>query len=235
MRSAPATLVLITAVAIAGCGGAGSDRSHGDAGNPDSAGAPPPPAIGAQIDRAGRAAIRTMLIGVFTPEPTRTALRNAYSQASDPATWKSTMLPNGISIERELETNLAAFDILDKGLTLVTPAGCGNAIRYNPPPSGTAYIVTADLFADDQLYVDTANLTCNVYLDLELEYGSFGMVFHNECGGRMPTHDAIDMTYSVLAAGNSGIDLFGRSPLIHDGVAVHTDVKDRFPFLGSPR
>lgn len=236
MDSTLRKLLIGTAVALAGCSG-------GDAGNPDAGGMPPPPVLGAQIDRAGRASISTMLIGVFTPEPTRTALRDAYHQASDPATWRTTMLPtlpNSVSIERELATNLAMFDALDIGMELSdqSTGSCGNAIRYDGPPKAASYLVTAGLFADDQLYLDTRYPTCNVYFDIEIEYGSSLGISYTECGGRMPGHDAIDMTYSILAAGISGLDLnpgpLFKAPLFHDGAPVHTDLNDRFPFLGPP-
>jgi hypothetical protein len=194
--------------------------------------------LGAQIDRAGRPAISTLLIGAFAAEPTRTAVKDAYRQASDPATWKTTMLRPNVSIEREMETNLAAFDAVDTGMTSVVMAGCRNAFRYNPAPAGpTSYQDAADMFADDELHVDTSFPTCDVFLALELDYGSHGQYTHTTCGGRMPSHDAIDMMYSVLAAGTYGVMQQNDgtlTPLLHDGALVHSDLKDKFPFLEPP-
>jgi len=197
--------------------------------------------LGAQIDRVGRPAISTLLIGTFAAPATRTAAQDAYRQASDPATWKTTMLRPNVTIEQELETNLAVFDALDTGLPPPPPPaplfGCGNAFRYNSPTGATSYQLAADMFADDELHVDTAKPTCNVFLALELDYGSFGRFTHTTCGGRMPTHDAIDMMYSVLAAGALGVVQQGNGdlvPVIYDNAMVHVDVTDKFPFLGPP-
>ena len=229
--------LLAAAIAIAGCGGNGSNSDGGvhHDGGPDDGGQPAPPALGAQLDRMGRPGVATMLIGTFASEPTRTALRDAYAQASDPATWKSTMLQANLSIEREMETNLAVFDALDVGMSTVAMSGCGNALRYNAGAGPASYLAAADMFADDQIYVDTSKPLCSGYLALEIEYGSFSLTPHTTCGGRTPTHDAIDMMYSMLAAGVSGLDLTSDpAPRIHDGAAVHGDVKDSFPFLGPP-
>jgi hypothetical protein len=225
------TSLAVLAVVLTGCGDKKGNPDH-DAGNLD---VPPPPALGAQIDRLGRPAISTMLIGLLaTPMAAQTARKDAYNHASDPATWKATVLETGLTIERALALDLAVFDALDQGLA-ISQAGCGNALQYSGPPSPTSYQGAAGLFADDQLYVDTSKATCTVYLALEIEQVSSGSSIHTSCGGRTLTHDAIDVTYSVLAAGTEGLDKAnGFGPKIVDGVPPHTDVKDTFPFLGDP-
>src|SRR5262249_18337219 len=104
------------------------------------------------------------------------------------------------------------------------------------PPKPTSYLAAADVFADDQLYVDTARAMCNVYLALEIEFASGGSFAHTTCGGRMPNLDAIDVTYSVLAAGYHGLnqaDDFVRK--LPDGAPGHSDVSTTLsPFLGTP-
>jgi hypothetical protein len=146
------------------------------------------------------------------------------------------MLQTNLSIEAEIENNLAVFDAVDLGSGLITPNGCQNALRYSTPPGVNSYKVAADLFADDQIYVDTSKPTCEVYLALEIEVGSAGAFPHTTCGGRLPSHDVIDMTYSVLAAGTAGLDQAnGFAGKLKDGVTVHPDIKDAmFPFLGPP-
>ena len=134
--------------------------------------------------------------------------------------------------------NLAAFDAFDTGLS-VLGAGCGNAVRYSSPPSTLSYRVAADLFADDELYVDTGIGSCTLYMALEMQYATTGAGTkgHTTCGGRMPSHDVVDMTYSVLAGGLGALDVPSNNyaPRIHDGVAVHGDIKETvFPFLGPP-
>jgi uncharacterized protein DUF4331 len=226
--------LVLLAAALAGCGGHGSG-SDGPV-HDGSEAAPPPPALGAQIDRMGRPALSSSLIAVFAAEgAARTAQKDAYNQAPDPATWKTTMLSASTTIERELEVNLAVFDAIDTGMA-VPQAGCGNALSYVRPPSATSYRDAADLLADDQLYVDTSKTACTVYLALEIEQASAGSSVHYACGGRTLQHDVIDVTYSVLAAGLAGLDQANNfAPKLHDGVAVHPDVKDTFPFLGTPR
>jgi hypothetical protein len=238
MQTTRLTLIVVAAAAAAGCGGssASTDASPQHDGGPlDGAGIPDPPALGAQLDRAGRAGISTLLIGTFAADPARTALRAAYNLAPDPAAWRTAMLQTNLSIERELANNLAVFDALDAGMTSVMVPGCGNAIRYAGPPGPTSYKVAADLFADDQLYVDTAKTTCTQYLALEIEFASLGGTPHSTCGGRTPTHDVVDAMYSLLAAGIDGLDrLNDLTPRITDNVAAHADVKSAFPFLGPP-
>lgn len=232
--------LFVVAAALAGCGDnkANPDASvHHDAGNPDAPNFPPPPSLGAQIDRMGRPGISTTLIGVFAAEPARTNRKDAYARASDPTTWRTTTLQTNITIEKELEVNLAAWDALDTGMSMTTVpgAGCQNALRYTGPPDATSYQQAADLLADDQIYVDTSRPICNIYLALEIEFASQGSFLHTTCGGRMLTHDAIDVTYSVLAAGVNGLDkLNDFAPRLHDGAAAHADVRDTFPFLGAP-
>jgi hypothetical protein len=238
-RAAAAGLVAAV-LGLAGCGdnAAGVDHTvRHDADVPDTAGLPPPPALGPQIDRAGRPLITTALIApLVAAGPARTAIRDAYNHATDPATWKDVMLPNAVSIERELEASLAVFDAFDRGMTSVAGAGCGNAIRYPGSAGPDSYKVAADLFADDELHVDTSRASCPVYFALELEYASSGDVPHTTCGGRMPGHDVVDVTYSVLAAGQFGIDAASDfAPRLRDAVTVHGDIKDSFPFLGPPR
>jgi hypothetical protein len=193
---------------------------------------PPPPVLGAQLHRAGRPAIKTILLGTFAAANVQASLRDVYDRASDPAAWVTLMLPNGVTLERELATNLAVLDAFDKGKAGTTGAGCGNAMHYSGPANPASYLFAADLFADDQLYVDTAQTTCDIYFDLELARAvNFPAT---TCGGRTPTHDVIDMTYSVLAAGSFGLQVTGRVPNFHDNVAAHADVSTTFPFLGAP-
>ena len=206
--------------------------------DPDAQPLPPPPTLGAQIDRMGRPAISTALVALRDANgAAKTAQKDAYNHATDPATWRTTTVKTGTTIERELEENLAVFDALDRGLS--TPAGmlsgCGNPLVRSTSTGSAFYRLTADLLADDQLYVDTSKASCSVYLALEIERATAGRIVHATCGGRMLTHDVIDATYSVLAAGLDGLGAAPTfAPLVHDGAAAHGDVKDTFPFLGPP-
>lgn len=223
-------------------GGGGDDDdagAGGDGGSSDAPGVPAPPVLGAQLDRMGRAAISTVLIAPFAPDgAARTAVEDAYNQAADPSAWRTTLLQTGVTIEAELQKNMATFDALDLGLPQmsVPHQGCGNVFQYVAPAGPSSYKIAADLFADDQLYVDTAMPTCEVYLALELDAAT-GVAPHVTCGGRKPSHDALDVTYSVLAAGLEGLDPSNGAfaPKIAGSLAPHSDVNEAvFPFLGQP-
>jgi Domain of unknown function (DUF4331) len=240
-RSTTRSIVFVgfaAAVALAGCGRdepAVDDAIRDDAGTTDAPAAPAPPALGAQIDRMGRPAITTALIAVFSPPgAATTAQRDAYNQAADPAAWRTTALRTNVTIADEIEANLAVLDALDRGLAPPTQ-GCQSALMYAGPPGAGSYQQAADLFADDQLYVDTSRPTCEVYFALELELASAGSIPHLTCGGRRLDHDVIDATYSLLASGRFGLDATnGFRPNLRDGVAVHPDIREVFPFLGPP-
>src|SRR5512139_2376123 len=102
---ASARVGLVGLAALAGCGG-GSDGSDGsvqhDAGNPDAPGAPAPPALGPQLDRMGRPAIRTMLVGTYAAPAVQAERRDAYDRAADPASWPTATLQTNLTIQREL-------------------------------------------------------------------------------------------------------------------------------------
>jgi hypothetical protein len=237
MRSTLTRHLAAGAIALGGCGGP-SESVHHDGGNLDGAPLPPPPALGAQLDRMGRPLIGTALIGVFAPAQAQADMRDAYNRAPDPAAWATAIISTGMTIEAQMEMNLAAFDAFDTGLGVVG-AGCGNAVRYSSPPSTSSYRVVADLFADDELYVDTGIASCPIYLALEMQYATTGAgtKAHTSCGGRTPSHDVVDLTYSMLAAGRNGVDpsTSDGAPTLHDGVAAHADIKESvFPFLGTP-
>lgn len=236
------TLAMLWVAALAGCGDnkPGSDNEiHHDGGNPDAPRFPAPPTLGAQIDRAGRPAITTALIAAFSPAgAAKTAIRNAYNQATDATAWKTTVIQPGVTIEAELEANLAVWDAFDTGMPMVASAGCGNVMHYLGPAGPTSYQFTAAVLADDELHVDTSRGNdCTVYFALELEYLSGGTFVHSTCGGRTPSRSVIDITYSILAAGSNGLDIpaNGFTPKLKGSLVPHADVKEpMFPFLGSP-
>src|ERR1700704_617712 len=235
MQSTTARHLAAGVIALASCGGQPGDTVHHDGGSLDGAPLPRPPALGSQLDRMGRPLIGTALIGVFAPAQDQAAMRDAYNRAPDPAAWATTMISTGMTIEAEMETNLAVFDAFDIGDTMMIPnAACGNALRYltplSPPGPMSSYRVAAGVFSDDELYVDTARTICPIYLALELELASASQTIepHLTCGGRMPSHDVGDMTSPMLAAGHSGFDVPSNNyaPTLHDGVAAHADIKE---------
>ncbi len=247
------TTLLVSLTAAAGFMACGDDNKPAvdapkapDAFVPQDAPAPPaPPALGAQIDRMGRPAINTALTGPLADDPLKTAKKDAYNHAADAATWGATVVDPATTPPRsvigEFARNMAIFDALDQGLFPGTPAstppgttgpgnGCGNQVLHS---ATTGYGTLATVLADDQLYVDTAKLTCNFYLSLEVEVAA--QIPHSQCGGRTLFHDVVDTSYSLLSAGVFGFNPATFAPLIGDGVAVHADITpDTFPYLGVP-
>jgi len=197
---------------------------------------PAPPTLGAQIDRFGRPAINTALNGTFLAAgAAKTAQKDAYNHASDASMWLTTQVATNVTVVKEFASNIAVFDVIDQGAAGIANAGCGNTALYNAPPGPTSYNGLASVLGDDELYIDTTKQTCEFYLSLEVEVATGGSIVHTQCGGRTPTHDVIDTSYSVLAAGTNGFDPATFSPRLGDNVGPHADVSDTdFPFLGVP-
>lgn len=194
-------------------GGTTDDGTTGD-GSTDDATAPQPlgrdarPALGNQIDRAGRAAINTALNETFNGDTTvKEAAKDAYN-AAGPTDWGSYAAPFAAS--------LAILDSLD--------ATCGNQLIADDANADGRYAALAGILADDQLYVHTDVGECGTYLGLEAEIvGALG-AGEGGCGGRMLGDDVIERSYSVLAAGIlAGVD---------DGVTADDGAHSaEFPFL----
>ncbi len=223
---------LVAAVALAACGADGN-KAH-DAAIDGAAAWPLPPLLNTQIDRLGRPAINTALNGTFLNSAAKTAQRDAYNALHDPATFATAELRVGRTVTAEFAENLAIFDAFDRGASLAG-AGCGNAALFMQPVSATSYNTLASVLADDRLYVDTSKTSCNFYLSLEVDVVTGGAIAHTQCGGRAPSHDVIDTSYSLLISGLNGFNSSTLEPLTIDGVDAHTDISDTaFPFLGAP-
>jgi hypothetical protein len=174
--------------------------------------APAPPALGPQIDRMGRAGVNTAVTDPFNLNTTsKGANQDGYNAAGVPAQWAS-------QYAGRFAGNLAILDSLD--------TVCGNQLLAGPAPVAGRYTPLATVLADDQLYVNTSSGTCNVYLAVEAN--AVGIT-NSDCGGRTPTVDTIDRTYSVLAAGA----LSGVTDGV-DGDADGGHSVSSFPFLLPP-
>jgi len=190
---------------------------------------PNPPAIGAQIDRLGRPGVNTALTNPFDlcenmqkapaacgAQKGRNSdqVKDAYNAAGDPTKW-------GADWAAIIGLHLAIFDGAD---TI-----CGNQVGADPQKMDpTRYALIAGVLAGDFLNVDTNSKSCKSYLGTELKTLQ-GMPMADECGGRVPSYDVIDATYSALT--------IGKLAGVGDGV----DKKDTnpandatFPFLGNP-
>jgi hypothetical protein len=172
------------------------------------------PALGPQIDRMGRPAINTALIGPFRDPGAggaRGALQDVYNGAALSGQWAE-------RFAGEMASNLAIYDGLDRV--------CGNQLLAGDAAAAGRYGALAGLLADDQLYVNTASGTCQIYLGVE---GNAVGITNTDCGGRTPLEDTIDVSYSVLAVGAlSGVT--DGIPKDADGTASLTD----FPFYAEP-
>ncbi len=211
--------LLAIVLACAAC--SASSRSPADAGSSDGGppspdgGSPSPnakPKLGAQIDRMGRPLVALALADPFDPDPTQQAqLLARYGTDSTPTQWAADW-------QERFSSNLAVWDGLD--------GACGNQLDAGPTAVPGRYDALAATLADDELSLDTDQATCTHYLAVEL--GLDGPP-DNDCGGRTPLEDVVDITYSLFAAGvTSGLS---------DGVAQdgdHPPNTTTFPFLGEP-
>jgi hypothetical protein len=92
-------------------------------------------------------------------------------------------------------------------------------------PRSRAVLGAAGVLADDQLYVNTASGRASK----ARRQGNAVGIPNNDCGGRTPLEDTIDVTYSVLAIGAlTGVG--DGIPVDADGTASITV----FPYLDSP-
>lgn len=164
------------------------------------------PALGAQIDRVGRAAVSTGLIKsvVYTDAADRENTKNTYNAAAATA-WGS--------FSTEIKKHVAIFDGLDET--------CGNSLAFGLKLP--AYDLLGAVLADDRLYVGTDSGDCDSYLALEVAVATDGTT--DKCGGRTLDLDVIDLTYTSLAGAAAG-----------DGVASDdaTHSNFAFPYVAAP-
>lgn len=189
------------AIAAAAC----SPHQHGAA--PD---APPRPATGAPIDRAGRPLTGNALVGLFAAEDAADRRKEQYNRAG-PAAWPSFVA--------DIERSLALYDGFD--------GECGNQWLAAPGAAAGRYHRLAQLLADDRLWIDSRAAGTRLF---GVEQRALGAPAQSpdDGGGRTPADDAVDVYRSLLVLGaRSGID---------DGIA-HDDREHSataFPFLAAP-
>lgn len=249
-------LSILSVAAIAACGDnlkVPVDATHDTGANPDAfcSNCPAVPTLGAQIDRMGRPAINTALNHGFDPTAAAGTAKKAYNEDESVGTWAASYAP-------AFMVNLPLIDVLDTGLTCTngtctpnaasTPGdGCGDQVLFNMSPTGggtpaaNSYGALATILADDQLYLDTSKGVCDIPTThqnyLAVEFNVVTMLPNQVCGGRAPTNDVIDTSYTVLAMGINGFNATNGmfTPAFGDGVGPHADVDiTTFPFLGAP-
>jgi hypothetical protein len=160
----------------------------------------------------GRAGINTAVVDPFwQSEDVHGAVQDEYNRSADPSQWAA-------QFAARMAGNMAILDGLDRN--------CGNQLLAGPQPVAGRYDALAGVLADDRLYVNSASGTCAQYLAVE---GNAVGIPNNDCGGRTPLEDTIDVSYSVLAIGMlTGVD---------DGIPSDSDSTpslSEFPFLAVP-
>jgi hypothetical protein len=231
MRRAALTLALSM---LAAC--SAEESGSADFGTPDLSAAadfgslPPPPALGQQIDRMGRAAINTALTDPFylsdptsdgTMSPMEDAHKDGYNADVNQAMWPTAWSP-------AFEKSLAVFDAID--------GVCGNQLLASPAGADAGagrYAALAAALADDQLYLDLTRAECGAatnYLAVEARFALGQNVAG--CGGRTPLDDTIDATYTLLAEGAGGAPL--GDGIDHDADPSTAASLTSFPFLNPP-
>ena len=202
--------LLILSALTAGLVACGSENNNGGNNNPP----PAKPSLGAtQIDRMGRAGVNTALTDPFdiVSGMTPNQVKDAYNAVTDPSTWAT-------QFKGKIATNLAILDSLD--------TVCGNQLLAGGSAVVGRYDTLATVLADDRLYVRTDKTTCSTYLGAEAN--AVGVI-NDDCGGRTPLYNTIDVTYSALAIGQfSGVTNGFTSD--SEGSPNATT----FPFLGAP-
>jgi hypothetical protein len=205
-------------LAAGGC----DDDSSAATGMDMATAANPAPKIGKQIDRMGRPAVNTALTDPFglVANTTTDAFKDAYNAEASPAMWQSKFMT-------AIEANLAVLDAAD--------TVCGNSVGVmgDGVDGGNRYSFIASVLADDELYVNSTSGTCGLYLAAEAN--ALGLsAAAGDCGGRTPTEDVVDESYTLLTAGVTAY--LGNMHAVTDGIDAgdHTPSTADFPFLSAP-
>jgi hypothetical protein len=165
-----------------------------------------------QLDRMGRPLTANALLGTLDPGEVSDELKEQYNLVT-PATSQR-FVP-------EIEKGLGLYDGFD--------GVCGNQLLADRSAQpGLRYRRLAELLADDRLWINSDAAVCTQFFAVELANLAGQTALSEDCGGRTPNHDAIDVYRSLLANGTTtGID----DGVDHDerehSVAV-------FPFLAAP-
>ncbi|MEL0218371.1 MAG: hypothetical protein VXB09_12045, partial [Gammaproteobacteria bacterium] len=142
---------------------------------------PAPPSLGRQIDRIGRAAVSTTLLEPFADDESRALALDAYNE---------TARSEGSAFSAKIQASLAIYDGLD--------AQCSNQLLASTEVANSErYAALAELLADDRLILDTTVGACEAYFNVELNQA--GLTVLEDCGGRTPLHDVVDLSYTLLA------------------------------------
>jgi hypothetical protein len=165
-----------------------------------------------QIDRAGRPLTGNALLGTLADEAVSNQLKEEYNAAT-PAT--------SARFVQEIQKSLGLYDGLDGqcGNQLLVDREAAPSLRYRP---------LAALLADDRLWVNTASGVCTQLFAVELANLAGRRELLNDCGGRSPNYDSVNIYRSLLVdASNDSVD-----DGVHHDERVHSATV--FPFLAPP-
>jgi hypothetical protein len=169
-------------------------------------------APGRQLDRAGRPLTGNALLGTLASDDVSNRLKEEYNAAT-PAT-SARFIP-------EIQKGLGLYDGFD--------GKCGNQLLANREavPS-MRYRALATLLADDRLWVNSASTVCTQLFAVELGNLAGQSALKDDCGGRTPNYNAVNVYRSLL------VD--GTTVSVDDGVE-HDELEHSatvFPFLAAP-
>jgi hypothetical protein len=165
-----------------------------------------------QIDRQGRPLTGNALLGTLAGESVSNQFKEDYNAAT-PAT--------GARFIPEIQKSLGLYDSFD--------GQCGNQLLVDrKAQAAQRYRPLATLLADDRLWVNSASGVCTQLFAVELANLAGRRELINDCGGRSPNYDAVNIYRSLLvdASNNSVDDGVHRDERVHSATV--------FPFLAAP-
>ena len=152
------------------------------------------------------------MLGPLADENVSYQLKEEYNAAT-PAT--------GARFVAQIQKSLALYDSFD--------GQCDNQLLADrQAPAAMRYRPLATLLADDRLWVNSASGVCTQLFAVELANLAGRRELLNDCGGRSPNYDAVNIYRSLLvdASNNSVDDGVHRDERVHSATA--------FPFLAAP-
>lgn len=165
-----------------------------------------------QIDRVGRPLTGNALLGTIAPDDVSDKLKEEYNAATPQTAAR--FIP-------EIEHSLGFYDAFD--------GRCGNALLGDAKVEpDRRYRPLAALLADDRLWINAKSGTCKELFAVERAALAGETALRDDCGGRGPNVDAVNVWRSLLVNGTtSGVD---------DGVHrdEHEHSETAFPFFASP-
>ncbi len=167
---------------------------------------------GRQIDREGRPLTGNALLGLLGPDTVSDQLEEEYNSATPETAAR--FIP-------EIQKALGLYDAFD--------GHCGNQLLVNKDSAPSIrYSAMATLLADDRLWINSASGVCTQLFAVELASLAGRKELSNDCGGRTPNYDSVNVYRSLLVDGsNASVD-----DGVHRDEQVHSTTE--FPFLAPP-